>query len=236
MNLMGNDQAYKVKKAMQRRNDGVSMESLSRQKFPAAFLIAGLLAASCAGRADPPFCPISPAPPVTLSAEADRSVCIQISNVSGAQVELRSLLVSKIRNTNYRITQECGNAGYALDIRVLEIRRAENAEGPVPEEDFLAADGPVIGMGIGSGMGGRSGARVGMGFGLAFPIGTRRLPTPTGYAYIMIAELEIEEATQYARVKHQTQLQVATPAPSEAAALPHLEAKMAESVSALLPR
>jgi hypothetical protein len=199
-------------------------------------LVAGLLAAGSTGRAGSPFCPDSPSPPVILSAEADRSVCMQISNDSGAQVELRSLLVSKIRNTNYRITQECGNAGYALDIRVLEIRRAENAGGSVPEEDFPAEDGPVIGMGIGSGMGGRSGARVGMGFGIAFPLGARRPPAISGYTYIMIAELEIEEAIQHARVKHQTQLQVATPAPSEAAALPRLEVKMAESVSALLPR
>jgi len=208
-----------------------------RRTFQTAALIAGLLAAGCAGHAEPPYDPDRPDPPVTFSAEAERSVCVRLQNDSGAQMALRAPLISKIRNNKYRIMQECDNAGYALNIHVLEIRRGDSAGGPVPEEDFPAEDGPVLGFGAGSGMGGRSGAHVGMGFGLAFPIGARRLPpSSSSYTYTMIAELEIEEAAQHARAKQRTRVRVATPAPSEAAALPHLEEKMAEAISAVLPQ
>jgi len=207
-----------------------------RRTFPAAALLAGLLAAGCAGHADPPSDAERPVPPVTFSAETERSVCIQLRNDSGAQAALRAPLTAKIRNNKYRIVQECDNAGYVFNIHVLEIRRGDNAGGPVPEEDFPAEDGPVLGLGVGSGMGGRSGVHVGMGFGLAFPAGTRQLPPASASTYTMIAELEIEEAARHARAKQQTQLRVSVSAPSEAAALPRLEEKMAEALSAVLPR
>jgi hypothetical protein len=203
--------------------------------FLAALPLAGLLVAGCAGRDYPPPGTDRPVPPVTLSAETERSVCIRIRNDSGAQVELQSLLTSKIRSKNYQVMQDCGGAGYVLDLRVLEIQRGDNAEGPEAEEVFGDDGGPVLGLGVGSGMGGRGGMRTGAGLGLIFPINTRRSSLAFAYAYTMIAGLEIEESTPHAHAKHQTELRVAMPAPSEAAALPHLETKMADAVSALLP-
>ena len=202
--------------------------------FQVVVLIAGLFAAGCVGRADPPSASERPPPPVTLSAEAERRVCIQLRNDSGAQVELRSLLVSKIRSKNYQVMQECGRTGYILDIHVLEIRRGAG-ENPEPEEDFPTEGGPMLGLGVGSGTGGRSGVHVGAGIGLIFPIGTRRFSPPPGYTYMMIAALEIEESAKHAGSRPRTQLQVTEPAPSEAAALPRLEEKMAEAISAILP-
>ena len=202
--------------------------------FQTVALVAGLLAAGCAGRADRPSDVERPAPPVTFSAEAERSVRIQLRNDSGAQVELRSLLVSKLRSKNYQVMQECGRTGYVLDIHVLEIRRGAG-EDTEPEEDFPTEGGPVLGLGVGSGTGGRSGVHVGAGIGLIFPIGTRRFSPSPGYTYMMIAELAIEESAQHTRIMQQTQLQVTAPAPSEALALPRLEEKMAEAISAVLP-
>jgi hypothetical protein len=203
--------------------------------FLALLPLAGLLAAGCAGRADPPAGLDRPIPPVTLSSGAERSVCIRIQNDSGAQVELHSLLTSKIRSKNYAVMQDCGRAGYVLDMRVLEIHRGDNTEDPAPDEDFGGEGAPVLGLGVGSGMGGRGGMRVGAGLGLAFPISTQRSSLAFAYTYTMIVGLEIEESIPQARARQQTQLRVATPAPSEAAALPRLEAKMAEAVCALLP-
>jgi hypothetical protein len=200
--------------------------------FQATFLLAGLLAPGCAGHTAPPSDVERPAPPVTLSGEAERSVCLQLRNDSGTRVELHSLLASKIRNKKYQVTQDCGSAGYVLSIHVLEIRRGDNAEDPVFEDDWGA---PVLGLGVGSGMGGRGGVRVGAGLGLAFPLGTRQLSPAPGYSYTMIVELEIEESTQGTRVRQQTQLRVTTPAPSEAAALPRLEEQTAEAIRAILP-
>ena len=200
--------------------------------FQSALLLAGLLAAGCAGHADPPPDAGRSAPPVTLGGEAERSVCMHIRNGSGARVELYSLLASKIRNKQYQITQDCGRAGYVLDVHVLEIRRGDNVEDPMIEEDW---DAPVLGLGVGSGMGGRGGMRVGAGLGLAFPLGARRLSPAPGYHYTLIVGLEIEESARGMRTKQQTQLRVATSGPSEAAALPRLEANMAEAISAVLP-
>ena len=202
------------------------------RRFQALLLFAGLLAAGCAGRADPP--PVGaahPDPPVTLSAEAERSVCMRIRNDSGARVELYAPLASKIRQKKYEIVQDCGRAGYVLDIQVQEIRRGD------PVEDFESGEdwgGPVLGLGVGSGLGGHGGTRMGMGLGFVFPIGTRRLPAYPGYAYTMIVELEIEEAMPRGRARQQTRLRVTVPAPSEAAALPRLEDHMAEAISAIL--
>ena len=200
--------------------------------FQAAFLLAGLLAAGCAGHADPPPGAGYSAPPVTLGGEADRSVCMHIRNDSGTRVELHSLLTSKIRNKYYQITQDCGKAGYVLDVHVLEIRRGDNAEDPMFEEDW---DAPVLGLGVGSGMGGRGGMRVGAGLGLAFPLSARRPSPAPGYSYTLIVGLAIEESAQGTRTRQQTQLPVATSAPSEAAALPRLEEHMAEAINAVLP-
>jgi hypothetical protein len=197
-----------------------------------AALLAVLFAAACAGHADPPPGVERPAPPVTLDGAAERSVCIRIRNGSGARVELHDPLASRIRNKTYQVTQDCGAAGYVLDIHVLEIRRGDAVEDPVLEDDWGA---PVLGLGVGSGTGGRGGVRVGAGLGLAFPLGARRLSPAPGYSFTMIAELEIEESARGERAKQRTQLRVATSAPSEAAALPRLEAQMAEAVSAILP-
>jgi hypothetical protein len=206
-----------------------------RRIFRAACLIAWLLAAGCAAHADPSSALEGFAPPITLGAGAERTVCILLRNDSGAQVELRSLLTSKIRNKQYQIVQECDNAGYVLDIHVLEIRRSTDAGEPAPWEDYPSGGGPVLGLGLGSGMGGRGGARVGAGLGFIFPIDTRQLSPPPGYAFIMIVELEAGERTEHTRVRQRTQLRIATSAPSEAAALPRLEEKMAEALSAILP-
>jgi len=211
------------------------MHISSQRRFPAAILIALLLAAGCACRADPPSDSDRPTPPVTLNAEAERSVCMQLRNDSGTQVELRALLTSKLRNKNYQVMQECDSAGYVLDIHVREIRHSDNAGGAVPGEDFPDEDGPVLGLGIGSGMGGRSGVRVGAGFALAVPIGARRLSPSSWYTYTMIVGLEIEESLKHARAKQQTLLRVVTSASSESAALPRLEENMAEALSAILP-
>ena len=202
------------------------------QRFQAALLLAGLLATGCAGHADPPPDLERPAPPVTLGGKAERCVCIHIRNDSGARVELHTLLVSKIRDKQYQITQDCGRAGYTLDIHVLEIRRGDNAEDPALEEDW---DAPVLGLGVGSVMGGRGGGRVGAGLGLAFPLSARRLSPAPGYNYTLIVGLEIEESAKGARPRQRTQLRVATPAPSEAAALPRLEEQTAEAIRAILP-
>jgi hypothetical protein len=188
--------------------------------------------AGCAGRSAPPSgAAARPSPPVTISVEAERSVCVRIRNDSGAQVELHASLASKIRKKKYEIMQDCDRAGYTLDIHVLEIRRGDAVEYPESEE----WGGAVLGMGVGSGMGGHGGTRVGVGLGLAFPIGTRRLSSFPDYTYTMIAGLEIEESTPRARARQRTQLRVTAPAPSEAAALPRLEENMAEAMSAILP-
>ncbi|MDR2696106.1 MAG: complement resistance protein TraT [Deltaproteobacteria bacterium] len=208
------------------------MPSPSQRVFQALLLLTGLLAAGCAGRADPPAGAEQPAPPITLSAEAERSVCMRIRNDSGAQVALHAPLVSKIRRKNYEILQDCGRAGYVLDIEVHEIRRGDAAEYPDSEEDW---GGALLGLGLGSGLGGHGGTRVGLGLGFAVPIGTRRLPSFPAYTYTMITGLEIEEATPHARVRQRTRLLAAAPAPSEAAALPRLEEYMAEAISAILP-
>jgi len=52
----------------------------------------------------------------------------------------------------------------------------------------------------------------------------------------LIVALEIEEFTTHTPVRQHTQLRVTTPAPSEAAALPRLEEKMAEALAAILPQ
>ncbi|MCL1985159.1 MAG: complement resistance protein TraT [Betaproteobacteria bacterium] len=197
-------------------------------------LLAWLLATGCASHSEPSI-PESSAPPVTLNVEAESSVCIQLRNDSGFQVELRSLLVSKIRNKKYRVTQECGDSRHVLDIHVLAVQRGADAEGPPPEEDFPAGNGPALGMGVGSSMGGRSGVHVGTGLGFFFPMGTHRSSPAPGYLYTMIAELKIEDPATSPRVRQQTQLRVVAPAPSESAALPRLEENMAEAISTILP-
>jgi hypothetical protein len=216
-------------------NAGACMGIFPRLTFRSACLIAWLLAAGCAAHADPPSALEGPAPPITLGVGAERAVCILLRNDSGAQVELRSLLVSKIRSKQYQIVQECDKAGYVLDIHVVEIRRSPESGDSAHWEDYPSGGGPVLGLGVGSGMGGRGGVRVGAGLGFLFPIDTRPLSPPPGYAFIMIAELEAEEATELTRTRQRTQLRIATSAPSEAAALPRLEEKMAEALSAILP-
>ena len=198
----------------------------------AVFLAAGLLAAGCAGHADPAPDLERPVPPVAFGGEAERSVCIRIRNDSGTRVDLHAPLVARIRDKKYQVAQDCGEAGYVLDIHVLEIRRGENAEDPAFEDDPGA---PVLGLGVGSGMGGRGGVSVGAGLGFFFPIGARQAAFTPGYTFTMLVGLEIEEAAQHARTKQQTQLRTAAPAPSEAAALPRLEEHMAKAISAILP-